>query len=432
MKSKKIIYLERILRAMAIAVLKKHQPKIVAVTGSVGKTSTKEAVFAVLSSRFHVRENKKNYNNEIGIPLTVIGAQTGGRSLIGWICVVVQWLRTLFLDRKYPEILVLELGIDHVGDMEYLMSFIKPFVGVVTNVSVSHLEHFKTMDTIAKEKGVLIESLLKDGCAVLNGDDPRVLAMAKRTSAKAITFGEDQHVMVGFSHFMYNYADGIPDGVSFKLNYDGKNVPIRLRHMLAKHGAWSAVAAVAVGIAFKMNLVEIASALEGIRPPAGRTNLFKGISGSYVIDDTYNASPKSVLSVLDILEHLQSQRKIAILGDMLELGSEEKSAHIGIGKKLSEMGVDVFIAVGRRMELAGKKMVRLGFAQEKIMYCKNSLEAAEKIVGMLQTGDFILVKGSQGMRMEKVVERLLANPKHDGKRLCRQSKDWKNKPVGQV
>ena len=429
MKSKKIIYLERVLRLMAVAILKKHKPKIVAVTGSVGKTSTKKAVFMVLKNRFQVRENQKNYNNEIGIPLTIIGAHSGGRSLTGWLKVFAKWIKTLLFEKGYPEILVLELGIDHIGDMQYLMSFIKPYVGVVTNVSVSHLEHFKSMDTIAKEKGILIESLCKDGYAVLNGDDQRVLAMAKRTSAKSVTFGENDDSTIAFSNFVYNYKEGVPDGISFKLSYDGKNIPIRLRNMLAKHSALSAVAAVAVGVAFKINLVDIAASLENIKSPAGRTNLFAGISGSYVIDDTYNASPKSMLSALDILDNLQSKRKIALLGDMLELGTEEKNGHVEIGKKLFSMKIDLFVAVGKRMRFAGDELVRMGFSEKKIIYCEDSIEAAEKIADLIQEGDFMLVKGSQGMRMEKVVQKLLAHPEKDLKLLCRQSADWKKRPV---
>jgi UDP-N-acetylmuramoyl-tripeptide--D-alanyl-D-alanine ligase len=428
MKPKKIIYLEKILRLMALAILKRHSPKIVAITGSVGKTSTKDAVFAVLQSKYVVRENKKNYNNEIGIPLTIIGAESGGRNLFGWVRVFLKWIYALVFTFDYPEILILELGIDHPGDMKYLMSFVKPYIGVVTNISLSHIEYFKTMDNIAKEKRVLIEELPKNGFAILNADDERTLAMVKKTSAKVITFGENKQAKINFSNFVYNYKDDKPDGISFKLNYDGANIPIRLRLMLAQHSVYTALAAISVGVALKINLIDIAKSLENLKLSSGRTTFFEGLKESYLLDDTYNASPKSTISALSILENLKAKRKIAVLGDMLELGDETENGHREVGKKLLEMKIDFFIATGKRMGFAIEEMLEGGYAKEKIIFCKSPLEAAQKVLNLIKKGDFILIKGSQGMRMEKVVEKLLANPKKDLESLCRQSKDWKNKP----
>lgn len=151
MKSRKILFLENVLRWMAMLVLKQRKPTVVAITGSVGKTSAKDAIYSVLSAKFSVRENQKNYNNEIGIPLTIIGAESGGRNVFKWLWVFLRWLLALILP-GYPKILVLELGIDRPGDMAHFMSFIHPKVSVVTNVSASHLEFFSTVERIAKEK----------------------------------------------------------------------------------------------------------------------------------------------------------------------------------------------------------------------------------------------------------------------------------------
>ena len=290
MKSKKILLLEKILQMMAMAVLKRHKPSIVAITGSVGKTSAKNAIFEVLSSKFSVRENQKNYNNEIGIPLTIIGAESGGRNIFSWLGVFLRWFGVLF-SLNYPKILVLELGVDRPGDMAHFMSFIKPTVGVVTNVSASHLEFFGTEEKIAKEKKVLVKFLDENGFAILNGDDELVAQMRKNIKANVITFGFDQDCPVNASSLAYNYQGEMPDGISFKLNYDGKNIPIRLKNILAGHYVYAALAAVSTGIVFKMNLVEIAQALENLKSPAGRMNLLHGIAGSYIIDDSYNASP---------------------------------------------------------------------------------------------------------------------------------------------
>ncbi|MDD5396870.1 MAG: UDP-N-acetylmuramoyl-tripeptide--D-alanyl-D-alanine ligase [Candidatus Moranbacteria bacterium] len=427
MKSKKIIFLEKLLRLMAVVVLKRHKPKIVAITGSVGKTSTKAAVFAVLSSKFSVRENQKNYNNEIGIPLTIIGAGSGGRNVFKWLGIFLKWLFVIIFP-GYPEILILELGVDRQGDMKHFMSFIQPMVGVVTNVSLSHIEFFKTVENIAKEKRVLIESIKQDGWAILNADDENTLKMGNNTQAQVMTFGLAENAKVGASHVVYNYQENLPEGISFKLNYDGKNIPVRLRHILAGHYVYAALVGVAAGVVFKMNLIDIAQALENFHSPAGRMNLIQGANGSFIIDDTYNASPISTLAALNVLNELKGQRKIAILGDMLELGDSTEEGHREVAKKIFAQRADVFMAVGDRMKFAVAELIALGFPAANIFQFDDPENAGKKIAEMLSVGDLVLVKGSQGTRMEKVVEKILANPSDRENLLCRQSIEWRKKP----
>lgn len=426
MKSKKLIILEKILRLMAKAVLLRHKPKIIGITGSVGKTSAKSAVFAVLSAKFDVRENQKNYNNEIGIPLTIIGVSSGEKNIFKWIWVFLKWIFVLVFP-KYPEILILELGVDRPGDMTYFMSFISPMIGIVTNISSSHIEYFGSVDNIAKEKGILIEKLGSDGFALLNGDDEKALATAKITKAQVITFGQGEKNIIGASGIVFNYQDNIPQGLSFKLNYDGKNIPIRLRNILAVHQVNAALAAVGVGIIFKMNLVEIGSALETLKSPSGRMNLLEGKNGIFLIDDTYNASPVSTVAAIDVLSKLNAKRKIAILGDMLELGDLSEGGHEEVGRKIFDCKIDMFIAVGSRMKRAVEELVALGYPQESIMHFDDPMQAIEKISNLFIEGDFVLIKGSQGMRMEKIVEKLLKNSNESETLLCRQSSQWKKK-----
>lgn len=412
---------------MAKAVLARHNPKIVAITGSVGKTSAKAAVFAVLSSKFETRENQKNYNNEIGIPLTIIGAESGGRNIFKWIFVFIKWIVVL-VRSNYPEFLVLELGVDRPNDMKYFMSFIKPIVGIVTNVSTSHLEYFKTIDNIGKEKGILIESLGKECFALLNGDDERTLRMSQTASAQVLTFGKSPSASVSASNIVYNYKDEHPVGISFKLNFEGKNVPIRLSHILAAHQVYAALAAIATGIVFKINLIDIAKSLDALKSPAGRMNLLKGINGSYLIDDTYNASPMSTVAAMDVLVELKSKRKIAVLGDMLELGDQTEVGHREVGRKIFSSNIDLLVAVGDRMKLAVDELISLGYPVANIVRCDNPELAGEKLQSLVGAGDFVLVKGSQGMRMEKILEKLLDNQNQASELLCRQSTEWKKKP----
>ncbi len=427
MKAKKIIYLEKILQLMAVVVLKRHKPKIVAITGSVGKTSTKAAVFEVLSSKFEVRENQKNYNNEIGIPLTIIGAESGGRNIFKWLGVFLKWFFTVIFP-GYPEILILELGVDRPGDMAYFMSFIKPTVGIVTNVSLSHIEFFKSLENTAKEKRVLIEAIASGNFAILNADDENVIGMRKNTLAQVLSFGQTENASVNASNVVYNYQDNKPAGISFKLNYEGTNIPVRLKHILALHYVYPALAAVAAGIVFKINLIDIANALESFRAPAGRMNFLDGRAGSFIIDDTYNASPMSTVAALNVLGELKATRKIAVLGDMLELGDMTDSGHREVGQAVFNTKIDIFIAVGKRMKNAVGELISLGFPSENIFQFDNPITAGEKVLQLIRVGDFILVKGSQGMRMEKIVEQILENQTDQKNLLCRQSIEWRNKP----
>jgi UDP-N-acetylmuramoyl-tripeptide--D-alanyl-D-alanine ligase len=430
MKSKKIIFLEKILRFMAVAVLRRHKPKIVAITGSVGKTSAREAVFAVLSSKYKVRQNLKNYNNEIGIPLTVIGTESGNKNLLKWVWVFFKWILVLLFP-FYPEILVFELGVDRPDDMKYFMSFIHPHVGIITNISSSHIEFFKTIENIAKEKRILIESLDPEGFAILNADDEMVAQMGQYTKAGVITYGQSENAIVNASNLLYNYQEEKLDGISFKLNYEGKNIPVRLRNLLATHYVYAALAGISAGIAFRINLVDIASALESLKAPIGRLNLLEGIQGSHIIDDTYNASPVSTISALNVLSQLEARRKVAVLGDMLELGEKTESGHQEIGEKLFSSRVDLFIAIGNRIQYTIDQLIKLGFPRANILYFKDPQEAAESIFQIIQTGDLILVKGSQGMRMEKIVEKIIADKAEAKNLLCRQNKEWKKKPFVQ-
>lgn len=428
MKSKKLQLLEKLLRFMAAAVIRKHKPRIVGITGSVGKTSTKEAVFLVLSSKYNVRKNLKNYNNEIGIPLTVIGAESGGRSVFKWLLAFLKWIMLIILPVKYPEILVLEMGVDHPGDMKYLTSFIPAEAGVLTNISSSHLEFFKDIEQIAKEKGRLVESLPEEGAAILNADDEMVLSLREKTRVKVITYGFSESAQVKATDVVFNYIEGEPGGLSLKLNYEGKVIPTRLNNLLARHQVYSVLAAIAVGIHFKVNLVDTVESLSSYISPPGRINLIKGIKNSFLIDDTYNASPISTLAALDILGEIKAQRKIVVLGDMLELGKDLERGHRSVARRVSDIKADLFFAVGERMEIAVKELQKSGYPLDRIFYFEDPVLAGKKLQQVIKAKDLVLIKGSQGMRMEKIVEEVMAEPQDAEKLLCRQDKKWRNKP----
>ncbi len=439
LKPKKIIILERILRFMAAEVLKKYKPKIIGITGSIGKTSTKEAVFSVLSGHFNVRKNEKNYNNEIGLPLTIIGAESGGHSIFRWSLVFFKWLGIIIWPIKYPEILVLEMGADRPGDIRYLTGFIRPNIGILTDISSSHLEFFKTIEAVAKEKTILLQSISEDGLAVMNIDNPRIMKIKQQLKhyeigAKIMSFGIKENADLQAEDISFNYANvgegsGNKElkGLSFKLNYEGAHIPFRLNNILARHNIYAALSAIAVGLRFGLNLVEIGEGIENFSLPSGRMNLIRGIKNSYLIDDTYNASPASTIAALDLLGEVKGGRKIAVLGDMLELGPDTENGHKEVAKKFLEIKGDIFIAVGRRMHFAAQELERHNFGKDRLFIFKNPMEAGKKLEGMLMEGDFILVKGSQGMRMEKVVEEVMVEPLRAKDLLCRQNNEWRKK-----
>lgn len=436
-KSKKIIFLEKILCKMAVLVLKKYNPKIVGITGSVGKTSAKEAIGAVLAGKFRVRKTEKNYNNEIGLPLTIIGIEGGENSILRWGMVFLKWIWVLIFPIEYPEILVLEMGADRPGDIKYLTSFIKPNAGVITDFSSSHIEFFKNIEGVAKEKSILVKELDEKGLAVINADNPLVAKLEDQLKCAVITFGFSDAAQMRATDINFSFGeDQELKGLSFKLNYKGTTLPVRLNNVLAKHQVYSALAAVAVGVGFGINLVEAGASLEKFSFPVGRMNLISGIKKSHIIDDTYNSSPTSAAAAINALNEInivavpneKKSGKIIVLGDMLELGNEEEEKHREIGRRIAEVGCDIFMAVGKRIKWAGEEMAKAGFPQEKIFYFENPMEAGKKLKDLISEGDHILVKGSQGMRMEKAVEEIMQNPNEAKKFLCRQTKHWREIP----
>lgn len=423
-------YLQKILFILARMVLRKYQPRIVGITGSVGKSSAKEAIFSVLQFRFKTRKNIKNYNNEIGLPLTIIGMPSGGKSLIAWLKIFWRAIKLIVLvDKDYPEILVLEMGVDHPGDMKYLTDLAPCDVGVVTNIGPVHLEFFKTIDRIAKEKSLLVSRLNKNGWGILNCDNEHVCAMKDSVKGRFLTYGFGQEAMLRALESDFSFDDsGEPTGLSFKISYDGKVVPVLLPGALAEHQIYAALAGAAVGIVFEMNLIEISQALKGFTPPKGRLHLIAGVNGSRIIDDTYNASPEATVAAVRTLAKINSRGvKYAVIGDMLELGDFEEEGHQLVGEEIAQGGVNFLITVGDRAKIIAQTAVKRGFDLDSVWEFDNSLEAGEFLAKKLRPGDLVLVKGSQGMRMERVSKIALAEPEKAKKLLVRQDEAWQDK-----
>lgn len=423
------------LKIFAKLILWKYRPKIIGITGSVGKSSAKEAVYAVLAGKYNVRRSAKNYNNELGVPLTVIGAASAGRNIFGWGAIFWQALWLILLpDKNYPQILIIELGVDRPGDMNYLLKLVKPYIGIMTAVGPAHLEFFGSIEDIAAEKGKLISGLDRQSWAILNIDDKRVRKYIKNTDASVITYGFDQAADIVADYVKFSYTGGESDinnlqGVSFKVSYRGATVPILLPRSLGIGQVYAALAAIGVGIIYGLDLVAIAARLREFICPAGRMNLIKGIKKSIVIDDTYNSSPEATLAALDVLSKIPlpaDGRRWAVLGDMLELGFVSVESHQAVGRKIAELAVDILITVGERARDIDRGAASAGMAPDDIFHFPQAADAGKFVQSRLNVGDLILVKGSQGMRMEKIVKEIMAEPLQAKELLVRQEEEWLN------
>ncbi len=424
-----------IVEILAKMYLWRFKPQIIAITGNVGKTSTKEAIGLVVGRVKKVRVGGGNLNNEIGLPFNIISDSADeyyekGGSLVFGIKTFFKAIFGLF-NSNYPEVLVLEYGADRPGDIKRLAAKFKPHVGVVTAIGEIpvHVEFFSGPEGVAKEKGRLIEALSASDFAVLNFDDLAVLEMRERTKAKIFMYGFGEGANIKISNLEFLISNERPEGVSFKVNYNDSFVPFKLNGSLGKSQGYAAAAAAAVGVIFGMNLVDISETLSEYQGPKGRLKILKGIKNSTIIDDTYNASPLSTHLALETLRDLHGQRKIAVLGDMLELGKYSIQAHQEIGNMAGSF-VDLLVCVGAKAKFIADSAFNQ-MPAENIHKFETSDEAKLKVRELIKNspsgeamGDLVLVKGSQGMRMEKIVEEIMAEPEKKKELLVRQSKKW--------
>jgi UDP-N-acetylmuramoyl-tripeptide--D-alanyl-D-alanine ligase len=425
---KKIIVFK--ITLLARAVLLKYKPKIVAVTGNVGKTSTKDAIYTVLASEFFVRKSEKSFNSDIGVPLTILGCHNGWSNPFLWIKNILHGLELVIFNRSYPKWLVLEVGADHPGDIKNITKWLFPDVVVVTRFGEVpvHIENFKSRAELVAEKGYLVQALKKDGVLVLNFDDVDCMQFKEKAKARCVTFGTSDGADIISSNVSVvsekKEKHEFPKGLNFKINVGGNCLPVTLPSVLGEQHIQPVLAAVAVGISQQMNLVKITDALTSHIPPRGRMNLIEGIKNTLIIDDTYNASPIATSQAIETLKNLKvTGRKIVVLGDMLELGKYSSDEHRKIGL-LTASFADMYVSVGLRMQDAKAASLSAGLDAKKIFEHADSKCAGEFLQQQIQPGDVILIKGSQGMRMERAVLEIMAHPEEREALLVRQEGEW--------
>lgn len=419
-----------ILQIESRLVLWKYQPKIITITGSVGKTSTKDAVYAVISRIAYVRKSEKSYNSRIGLPLTVLGCANGWNNPVSWLKNIFKGLWLFLAPHSYPKWLVLEVGVGKPGDMRHTASWLKSDVVIITTIgqTPAHIEFFNSPKHLIEEKSGLIRTLKKDGLLILNADDEDVLEMKSRNKCRMITYGFKAGAdFLGSGENIFYDENSVPQGIIFRVDEEGKSLPVVIEGVFGRNHIYATLASLALASGLKWNMLEAVSALKHYDTPPGRMRLLKGINDSLIIDDTYNSSPFACESALKTLGEIKwAGRRIAILGDMLELGKHTVEAHKNIGQVAKE-NAQIIIVVGQRAQAIKEGALEGGMNKENIFEFPDSYETRNFIKSFMQKGDLVLVKGSQGMRMERVVESILLDQEHKNKLLVRQDEEWLKK-----
>ncbi len=421
-----------VLQAEARMVLARYKPKIVAITGSVGKTSTKDAVYAVMAKNFYVRKSEKSYNSELGLPLTVLGAPNAWNNPWAWAKVFLKGAWLIIWPHKYPKWLVLEVGVGKPGDMKKTASWLKTDAVIITAIgeTPAHIEFFNSRKHLIEEKSGLIKTLKRDGLLILNSDDEAVIELKGKTKSRVVSYGlkEGADVQGSGDNILYSEANH-PEGLIFRVDSDGKSVPVVIEGVFGRNHIYASLATLALCHGFKWNMLDAVDALKNYDVPPGRMRLLEGINGTYIIDDTYNSSPFSCESALKTLGELKgANRRIAILGDMLELGRHTIEAHKNVGKVAFENVENlILVVVGARAKSIKDGALEAGMNEKNILEFDTAYEAGDFIKTFIQEGDMILVKGSQGMRMERVVGEIILDQENKNKLLVRHDTEWLNK-----
>jgi UDP-N-acetylmuramoyl-tripeptide--D-alanyl-D-alanine ligase len=416
----------RLLTLEAKAVLRRYAPNVVLVTGSVGKTSAKDALFTTLAPRHFVRKSQKSFNSDIGAPLTILGVPNGWSNPIRWLRNLLDGAMLLIIRAPYPEWLIVEVGADRPGDITRSLSWLKPRVVVATRFPTVpvHVEFYDSPEAVQEEELSPLLWLKPGSVAVVNEDDEVVSVAELPEGVERLSFGFGAGADVRAQRIKTLTEGKLPRGTSFDVTYKGERVHVTLADVVGGGHVYAALAGIAGALATGVPLSVAALALESHQTPPGRMHLVPGIRKSMLLDDTYNASPVAVEEALATLEKLPHRgRRIAVLGDMLELGAYSVSEHHKVGVRVAH-AADIVVTVGMRARKTAEATLEKGFAQEAVFQFDRALDAAEHLKSIVGDGDVILIKGSQGMRLERAVKELMAEPERAKELLCRQDAEW--------
>ena len=412
--------------------MKKFTGKVIAVTGSAGKTSTKDAIFAVLNTQFKVKRNEKSMNSDFGLLLTILDIPSGFSSALTWSWLLLKAaFHSLFKD--HSEILLLEYGVDKPGDMDFLTSVAKPDIAIITNIYPVHLDEgqFKDINAIFEEKSKIAHALKSSGKLILNTDNPLLYDFAKEWPKKGvITFGKNEE-----ADYLISSTKTSLDGVNFMITHHDIKMQVSAP-ILGGYQCYVLTPAIICADILGIPLQNALNTLTKFKLPPGRMNIIEGLNESIILDGSYNASPEVVKEALKTLREIAKEadiglkkgetphRRVAVLGNMNELGDDAKTLHEMVGAEVKD-SADILITVGGNARLIGEIALGKGMDENCVFYFATALEASDFFKKKIQEGDIILVKGSQNnVRLEKFVKDLMAHPEDSKKLLVRQEKVW--------
>jgi UDP-N-acetylmuramoyl-tripeptide--D-alanyl-D-alanine ligase len=368
------------LQALAHGIRRESGTRVVAITGSAGKTTTKEVTSALLEGRYRVVRNRGNFNNHIGLPLSLIEL------------------------RQRPEIAVVELGMNHAGEIRTLVRVAEPEVRVWTNVGEAHAGFFASVDAIADAKAEILEGADRSTLLVANADDARIMQRLAAFDGRVVTFGIDADADVRATEVQDRGIEGTTARLTTPRGAMTVTTPLIGRANLA-----NLLAATAVALEFDVPLADVAQKAAQLQPAAHRGEVLRLGSGITVVDDSYNANPTATKRALDVLASAAATRRLAVLGEMLELGDHATELHQGVGRHAAKSGVDLLLTVGGAAAVAlAQAAIAAGLPAARVRSFASSDEAAEAAVALAESGDVVLVKGSRGIRTDRVVARLKA------------------------
>ncbi len=418
-----IVYL---LTLEARAVLKKYKPRLIVVTGSVGKTSTKDATYAALKQVAFVRKSEKSYNSDIGAPLTILGVPNGWSNLYQWFKNLFDGAMLLLISTPYPTWLVVEVGADRPGDISKSLSWLKPTVVVTTRFPAIpvHVEYYASPEAVIEEELYPLSALAEGGVAVINADEPHTAQVTLKSGVRTLTYGFSKRADVRAHRYRVSKKAGLPSGITFDVMHQGTEISIVIPGVVGKTHVYAILGGMAGALATGATLSNIAKLADSYDAPPGRLRLVPGMHESLIVDDSYNSSPAAVEEALEALQNAtHTGRRIGILGDMLELGSFSAKEHARIGV-LAESRLDMLITVGVRARGIAEAALEKGMPVSAVHLFERGSDAASSVLSELKKGDVVLIKGSQSMRMERITKALMQNPEEAVKFLPRQDTEW--------
>lgn len=417
-----------ILTFEAQLLLSRTRPTIIAVTGNVGKTSTKDAIYTVLKDYRRVRKSEKSYNSEVGVPLTVLGLPNAWSNPLQWVKNIIDGLSVALVPHEYPDVLILEMGVDRPGDMKRFTRWIKPDVVVLTRLPdvPVHVEYFDSPEAVVAEKLELVHALKPDGLLVYNNDDEQIRTAIENVPQQKLGYSRYSPTDFAATQDVVRYENGRAVGISFTVSHKHTAVTAEIDGCIGVPHTYSAAAAMAVASNFGVSIEQSVTSLKQYVPPPGRMRLIAGVADTLIIDDSYNSSPTATERALSALKEVRgAKRRIAVLGDMLELGRYSVEAHTEAGT-LAAKTTDVLITVGIRAHKIAQAALEAGMNEKQILQYEDAAAAGDALREMLTEGDVILVKASQSIRLERVIEAIMAEPDRAAELLVRQSSAWKS------